>query len=157
MQQWRGRRSQWPRATSCRDVSTENQCFVTKSLPTTYWVITCSWCVMRCMSVPSVRLRCWLGASKSIRPVNVDWWGVGVVIRLERGADCLHMVQLMPLPSPKPRHLLPQTGFTFVVPAYLCCTSVSATVYTIDCQATLTIDNAANYCVRPLIRWWPFR
>jgi len=27
-------------------------------------------------------------------------------IYLERGADCLHMVQLMPL-HPKPRHLLP--------------------------------------------------
>ena len=27
-----------------------------------------------------------------------EWWGVGVVICLERGADCLHMVQLMPLP-----------------------------------------------------------
>jgi len=28
--------------------------------------------------------------------------GVGVVICLERGADCLHMVQLMPLPSQNP-------------------------------------------------------
>jgi len=28
--------------------------------------------------------------------------GVAVVICLERGADCLHMVQLMPLPSIKP-------------------------------------------------------
>ena len=36
-----------------------------------------------------------------------EWWGVGVVICLERGADCLHMVQLMPLPSPKPHHILP--------------------------------------------------
>ena len=25
-----------------------------------------------------------------------------MVIRLERGADCLHMVQLMPQPSPNP-------------------------------------------------------
>ena len=32
---------------------------------------------------------------------------------LERGADCLHMVQLMPVPSPKPHHLLPQS---FVLP-----------------------------------------
>ena len=30
-----------------------------------------------------------------------------MVICLERGADCLHVVQLMPLPSPKPHHLLP--------------------------------------------------
>ena len=29
--------------------------------------------------------------------VKIEWWGVFVVICLERGADCLHMVQLMPL------------------------------------------------------------
>jgi len=28
---------------------------------------------------------------------KTEWWGAGVVICLERGAD-LHMVQLMPLP-----------------------------------------------------------
>jgi len=28
---------------------------------------------------------------------KLEWWGAGVVICLERGAD-LHMVQLMPLP-----------------------------------------------------------
>ena len=37
-----------------------------------------------------------------------------MVICLERGADCLHMVQLMPLPSQN----LIQTGFTFLVLAY---------------------------------------
>ena len=42
-------------------------------------------------------IACWLGARKGIRPVKIEWWGVGVVIGLERGADCLHMVQLMPL------------------------------------------------------------
>jgi len=30
-----------------------------------------------------------------------------MVICLEQGADCLHMVQLMPLQFPKPHHLLP--------------------------------------------------
>ena len=30
---------------------------------------------------------------------KIKWWGVGVVICLEQGADCLHMVQLMPSPS----------------------------------------------------------
>jgi len=35
-----------------------------------------------------------LGDRKGIRP---QWWGAGVVICLERGAD-LHMAQLMPLP-----------------------------------------------------------
>jgi len=28
---------------------------------------------------------------------KTDWVGVGVVVCLQRGADCLHMVQLMPL------------------------------------------------------------
>ena len=44
--------------------------------------------------VPSVLWRCWLGGRKGIRP---EWWGTGVVICQERGAD-LHMAQLMPLP-----------------------------------------------------------
>ena len=35
-----------------------------------------------------------LGVRKSILPVKIEWWGVSVVIYLERGADCLHMVQL---------------------------------------------------------------
>ena len=34
---------------------------------------------------------------EGIRPVKTEWWGAGVVICLERGAD-LHMAQLMPLP-----------------------------------------------------------
>jgi len=34
-------------------------------------------------------------------PVKLEW-AAGVVIRLERGADCLHVVQLMPLPPPNP-------------------------------------------------------
>ena len=32
-------------------------------------------------------------------PACTEWWGAGVDICLERGADCLHMVQLMPLHS----------------------------------------------------------
>ena len=55
---------------------------------------------------PSVLWRCWLGGQElSVRPVKIEWWGVGVVTCLERGADCLHMddmVQLTPLPSPNP-------------------------------------------------------
>jgi len=39
------------------------------------------------------------------RPVKIEWWGVGVVICLERGADCLHLVQLMPLHSKTPSSL----------------------------------------------------
>ena len=48
--------------------------------------------------MPSVLWRCWLGGRKGIRPVkNLEWWGTGMVICLEQGAD-LHMAQLMPLP-----------------------------------------------------------
>ena len=58
------------------------------------------------VSLPSELWHCWFGARKSIWPVNVEWWGVGVVVCLERGADCLHVVQLMPL-HPQTHHLLP--------------------------------------------------
>ena len=48
---------------------------------------------------------CWLDVRKSIQRVKIEWWGVGVVICLERGADCLHMVQLMPLCPKTPSSL----------------------------------------------------
>ena len=71
---------------------------------------------------PSVLWRCWLGGRKGIRPViNMEWWGAGVVLCLERGANDLHMVQLMPLP---PHHLLLQQNpewFILLVPAYPGC------------------------------------
>jgi len=38
-----------------------------------------------------------VGRRKGIQPVKTEWWGAGVVICLEQGAD-LHMAQLMPLP-----------------------------------------------------------
>jgi len=37
------------------------------------------------------------GGRKGIRPVKNEWWGAGVVVCLEQGAD-LHMGQLMLLP-----------------------------------------------------------
>jgi len=49
---------------------------------------------------------------------KTEWWGAGVVICLERGAD-LHMVQLMPLPLTVSCFSKIQIGFTFLVPAYL--------------------------------------
>jgi len=55
------------------------------------------------VDVPSMLWCCWLGCRKGIRPVKTEWWGTGVVICLEWGANDLHMAQLMPLP---PRHLL---------------------------------------------------
>ena len=68
--------------------------------------------------VPSVLWRCWLGGRKGIRPVKTEWWGAGMVICLERGAD-LHMAQLTPLPLTVSCFSKIQIGFTFLVPAHL--------------------------------------
>jgi len=38
-----------------------------------------------------------LGGRKGIQPVKNKWWGAGVAVCLEHGAD-LHMAQLMPPP-----------------------------------------------------------
>jgi len=78
----------------------------------------------------SVQWHCWLGIRKSIWrlacknwvvrcwhwPVKTEWWGVDIVICLERGADCLCMVQLMLLLSKNPIIsclINIQTGFSF--------------------------------------------
>jgi len=67
---------------------------------------------------PSV-LRCyWLGGRKGIPHVKTEWWGAGVVICLEQGAD-LHMSQLMPLPLNVSCFSKIQIGFTFLVLAHL--------------------------------------
>ena len=47
-----------------------------------------------------------------------EWWGAGVVICLERGAD-LHMAHLMSLPLTVSCFSKIQIGFTFLVPAHL--------------------------------------
>jgi len=47
-----------------------------------------------------------------------QWWGAGMVICLELGAD-LHMAQLMPLPLTVSCFYKIQIGFTFLVPADL--------------------------------------
>jgi len=48
---------------------------------------------------------------------KTEWWGAGMVICLERGAD-LHMAQLMPLPLTVFCFSKIQIGFTFLVLAY---------------------------------------
>jgi len=48
---------------------------------------------------------------------KTEWWGVGVVICLELGAD-LHMAQLMPLPLTFSCFSKIQIDFTFLVPAH---------------------------------------
>jgi len=59
-----------------------------------------------------------LGGRKGIQPVKLEWWGSGMVICLEQGAD-LHMAQLMPLPLIVSCFSKIQIGFTFLVPAHL--------------------------------------
>jgi len=49
---------------------------------------------------------------------KTEWWGAGVVVCLEQGAD-LHMDQLMPLPLTVSCFSKIQIGFTFLVPAQL--------------------------------------
>jgi len=68
--------------------------------------------------VPSVLWHCWLGGRKDIRPVKTEWWGDGMLICLERGAD-LHMAQLMPLPPTVSCFNKIPIGFTFLLPADL--------------------------------------
>ena len=65
----------------------------------------------------SVLWRCWLGGRKGIQPVKTEWWGAGVVICLERGAD-LHMAQLMPLLLTVSCFSKIQIGFAFLIPAH---------------------------------------
>jgi len=49
---------------------------------------------------------------------KTEWWGAGMVICLELGAD-LHMLQLMPLSLTVACFSKIQSGFTFLVPAHL--------------------------------------
>jgi len=48
---------------------------------------------------------------------KTEWWGIGMVICLEQGAD-LHMDQLMPLPLTVSCFSKIQIGFTFLVPTH---------------------------------------
>ena len=49
---------------------------------------------------------------------KLEWWGAGMVICLEQGAD-LHTAQLMPLPLTVSCFSKIQIGFTFLVLAHL--------------------------------------
>jgi len=62
-----------------------------------------------------------VGRQEECRSVKVERWGVYVLICLERGTDCSHMVKLMLWPSQNPLIsclIKIQTGFYFLVPAY---------------------------------------
>jgi len=57
-----------------------------------------------------------VGRQEGHRPVKTEWWGAGMVICLEQGAN-LHMDYLMPLPLTVSCFSKIQIGFTFLVPA----------------------------------------
>jgi len=81
------------------------------------WYLYCMFCEKKLL--PSVLWHCWLGGRKGIQPVKkTEWWGFGMVICLEQGAD-LHMAQLMPLPLTVSCFSKIQIGFTFLLPAHL--------------------------------------
>ena len=48
-----------------------------------------------------------VGVRKSIQSTKIEWWGVGIVICLEWGADCLADATAIP----KPHHLFPYKNF----------------------------------------------
>ena len=46
--------------------------------------------IYHCGILPSVLWHCWLGGRKGIEPVKTEWWGTGMVICMEQGAnDCI--------------------------------------------------------------------
>ena len=81
-----------------------------------------SWIMLLCY----VLWHCWLVIRNSIWLVKTKWWGAGVVICLEQGANDLHMVHLMPLPPIISCFIKIHNGFTFLVLAYPGCAGKQA-------------------------------
>ena len=73
---------------------------------------------LTCTTVAFSALTLLVGRQEGHPTCKTEWWGAGVVICLERGAD-LHMAQLMPLPLTVSCFSKIQIGFTFLVPAHL--------------------------------------
>jgi len=70
---------------------------------------------------------------------KTEWWGAGIVICLERGAD-LHMAQLMPLPLTVSWFSKILIGFTFLVPAHLGSPGKRAVKRVCVCVCVVTSD-----------------
>jgi len=75
---------------------------------------------------------------------KTEWWGAGVVICLERGAD-LHMAQPMPLPLTISCFSKIQIGFTFLVLARpgsaICIYTPGNPVHNIEIFTNMPINN----------------
>jgi len=74
--------------------------------------------ILTCVTLSLVLFFSVVKCSKGIWPVKTEWWGVGTVICLERGAD-LHIAQLMPLPLTVSCFSKIHIDFTFLVLAHL--------------------------------------
>ena len=86
---------------------------------------------------------------------KTKWWGAGVVICLERGAD-LHVAQLMPLPLTVSCFSKFQIGFTYLVPAHLgspgkgplnVCVCVCVCVNSVEKYKRLKAQEKRSWCV----------
>ena len=99
------------------------------------------------------RLSCYrCGSSSSFWSVEIEWLGVGVVVCLERGADCLHMVHLMPLPSQNPIiscFIYIQTGLPFW---YRLTQAVLEKRMLNDCNSSKRFS--LYFCVSMLLFWF---
>jgi len=62
-------------------------------------------CVCHFVLVTFSALTWSVGCQEEHLVCKIEWWGVGVVMYLEWGADCLHIVQLMPLHPKTPSSL----------------------------------------------------
>ena len=97
------------------------------------------------VSYPSVLWHCWF------RSVKIEWWGVGVLTCLERGADCLHMVQQMPLPS---RTQLSLASFKsiLVLPFWYWLTQVGLEKRTLNGCSSSRSSCGVQYA--KVVSWW---
>jgi len=100
---------------------------------------------LRCF-LPLVLWHCWLGSRKGIRLAKTEWWGAGVVICLEWGAD-LHMAQLMPLPLTVSCFSKIQIGFTFLVPAHPASTGQRVVKWVCVC---VSVSGRNSFCWQKL-------
>jgi len=81
-------------------------------------MVDCFMCCIRLALFPSNMQNSLLVGRQEGHPAcKKEWWGAGMVVCLEQGAD-LHTAQLMPLPLTVSWFSKIQIGFTFLVPAH---------------------------------------
>ena len=112
-----GRNSQRRRSTRHQNYLNRSQLHQAVDLPDGYGVHCL---LVLFITLPLIRLLLTIMQSDAVGGWQEgQWWGAGVVVCLERGAD-LHMAQLMPLPLTVSCFSEVQFGFTFLAPAHPC-------------------------------------